>query len=191
MRRERLFLIAFAVLLVTVFLREVVVGFLTDWWWFSAVGYESVFIRTLSSRILLFIFFSLFFLLFFFGNLWAAARRGGRRWMEFYSNLQIPREVLERFRKLLVVAIAVLISMALGAWASDRWLTVLQALNVQEFGLTDPIFGKDVGFYFFTLPLLQFLKGWGLWMLAVTAGAVLITYWESKALGWAYGLRRA
>ena len=106
MKRERVFLIAFAVLLGFILLREVVVGFLTDWWWFSAVGFETVFTRTLTSRILLFIVFSLFFLIFFFGNLWAAGRRGGRRWMEFYSNLQIPREAVERFRKILIFGVA-------------------------------------------------------------------------------------
>jgi uncharacterized membrane protein (UPF0182 family) len=186
MKRERWFLIIFVILFLMVFLREVVVGFLTDWWWFTAVGFEGVFTKTLLSRIALFGIFGLFFLIFFYGNLWAAARRGGKRWMEFYSNLQLPMATLERFRKILMIAVAVLIAMGLGAWASERWMTVLQALNAQEFGVPDPIFGKDVGFYVFTLPLLIFLKNWGLWTLAVTAASVVILYWESKALGWAY-----
>lgn len=186
MKRERLVLILFALFFLIILLREIVVGFVTDWWWFSAVGYEGIFLKVLSSRLLLFLAFAGLFLIFFFGNLRAASRRGGERWREFYSDLNVPADVLTRFRRLMIGALSALIAIALGTWASDQWLTVLQAMNAQSFGTADPIFAKDVGFYIFTLPLLSFVKIWSLWTLFITAIMVLLLYWESKALGIAY-----
>lgn len=186
MKRQKLILIALAVFFLIAILGETVISFLTDWWWFGAVGFESIFLKILGSRVLLFLIFAVFFLIFFFLNLHAATRRGGGRWKEFYSDLPIPGQVLERYRRIILIGISLLIAMALGAWASDQWMTVLQAIHAQPFGTPDPIFGKDLGFYVFTLPLMTFLKQWALWTLAVTSGAVLLLYWESKALGWAY-----
>lgn len=186
MNKQRIFLIALIVLFLATILGEATISLLTDWWWFSAVGFKSIFIRVLGSRIMLFFIFAAIFLLFFSLNLHAVTRRGGGRWREFYSDLPIPGESLERFRRLIMIGISLLIATALGIWASQQWMTVLQAVNAQPFGTPDPLFGKDLGFYVFTLPLMIFLKQWALWTLAVTSAAVLLLYWESKALGMAY-----
>ncbi len=42
-----------------------------------------------------------------------------------------------------------------GLVASGGWLTVLRALHGTPFGTRDPIFGRDVGYYVFSLPLLE------------------------------------
>lgn len=186
MKRKKVITILIIAFIVLLLLRELMVGFLADWWWFNAVGFQGVFLKILGSKVVLFLIFSVFFLVFFYANLRVVSKRGGGRWREFYSDLQVPGEVLERFRKLVFIGLGAVIAMTLGAWASDRWLDVMQALNAQPFDVTDPLFEKDLGFYVFTLPLLIFLKQWFLATLAVTAAAVLLVYWESKALGWAY-----
>jgi uncharacterized membrane protein (UPF0182 family) len=186
MQRQRILLIVFVLFFLFILLRETVVGLLTDIWWFSAVGFLGVFTKSLLSQVVLFLGFAFLFLLFFYWNLRWASRRGGSRWMEFYAHLQIPREALERFRRLLVVAVAILMATALGSWAADNWLRILQAMQARSFGVSDPLFNRDLGFFFFTLPVLVFLKSWALWTLAVTAAAVLLLYYESRALGVAY-----
>lgn len=186
MKRQRLVTIFFIAFLLILLVWEVAVNFLTDWWWFKAVDFESVFLKVVGSRIALFFIFAAFFLIFFYANLRVVSKRGGGRWREFYSDLRVPGEVLERFRRLIFIGVGLVIALALGAWASDRWMMVLQALNSQPFNLADPIFERDLGFYVFTLPFLIFLKQWFLVTLAITAAAVLLVYWESKALGWAY-----
>jgi len=186
MNRRKAITILFAAVFLLMLLREVTVTFLTDAWWFSAVGYVSVFWKTIGSQIVLFLVFAAVFLIFFYVNLWAVQRRGGGRWREFYSDLKVPGEILVRVRRLILIGLGVVIAIGLGAWASDHWMVVLQALNAEPFGVTDPIYGKDLSFYVFTLPVLTFLKQWFIFVLGVTAAAVLIVYWESKALGWAY-----
>ncbi len=186
MNRQKVVTILFIVFIVILLLRELVVGFLTDWWWFNSVEFQGVFLKILGSRVILFILFAVFFLAFFYANLRVVSKRGGGRWREFYSDLQVPGEVLERLRRLVFIGLGAVIAVTLGAWASDRWMEVMQAMNAQPFGINDPLFEKDLGFYVFTLPVLLFLKQWFLATLAVTAAAVLLVYWESKALGWAY-----
>src|SRR5690606_36357951 len=39
--------------------------------------------------------------------------------------------------------------------AAGNWLPMLRALNAVPFGVADPVFGRDVGFYVFTLPALD------------------------------------
>ncbi|HEX7122550.1 MAG TPA: UPF0182 family protein, partial [Gemmatimonadaceae bacterium] len=49
-----------------------------------------------------------------------------------------------------IVALALFI----GLGVSGAWLTVLQFLHAQPFGVADPIFGRDVGFYVYRLPVI-------------------------------------
>ncbi|MFH2034612.1 MAG: UPF0182 family protein [Candidatus Margulisiibacteriota bacterium] len=46
-----------------------------------------------------------------------------------------------------------------GFGAITQWQVVLKALNAVSFGMQDPVFFKDIGFYLFSFPLLQYLQG--------------------------------
>jgi len=127
---------------------------LTEWRWFSGLGYSSVYGTMISVRIALFLGAALAFLAASLANL---------------------RLIAERPRYL--TWIVVLVSIFFGLVAQLGWKMVLLALNSQAFGVSDPLFGMDVGFFVFTLPLL-----WALWYaifaivlinLAITAGTYL------------------
>jgi len=127
---------------------------LTEWRWFSSLGYSSVYGTMISARIALFLVSALAFLGVSLANL---------------------RLIGERPRYL--SWIVVLISIFFGLAAQFGWERVLLALNAQTFAVSDPLFGMDLGFYVFTLPLLL-----ALWYaifvivlvnLAITAGAYL------------------
>jgi len=51
-------------------------------------------------------------------------------------------------------------AIVLGASLADEWQTLRLALASVPFGLTDPQFGRDVGFYVFTLPALRVVGNW-------------------------------
>src|SRR5439155_1664649 len=55
------------------------------------------------------------------------------------------------------------------------------------FGATDPVFGRDIGFYFFTLPVLEFMRGWLLVALIVIAIGVVVLYFVRGVIGVATG----
>jgi len=61
---------------------------------------------------------------------------------------------------LLLLGIAALVSLMNGMGVRSEWAMVLSYLNRSVFGVTDPVFGHDVGFYVFSLPFFQLLQGW-------------------------------
>jgi len=60
--------------------------------------------------------------------------------------------------------------------SQDIWKIVLKYLNKTPFGTTDPIFGRDIGFYVFTLPLYNFIKEMGMVLVILTIIIVGIIY---------------
>jgi uncharacterized membrane protein (UPF0182 family) len=55
-------------------------------------------------------------------------------------------------------------------------------LNAQSFGVADPIFSRDVGFYIFQLPVYEFVQGWLVALLFVTVVGLLLIYAGSNLL---------
>ena len=50
------------------------------------------------------------------------------------------------------------------------------------FGVADPIFGRDVGFYIFQLPIYEFFQGWLVTLLILTTLGLLPIYAGSNLL---------
>ncbi|MGR3277192.1 UPF0182 family protein [Acaryochloris marina NIES-2412] len=57
-------------------------------------------------------------------------------------------------------AIALCLSLGLGLVASNHWTTILAFIHATPFKNTDPLFGHDIGFYVFVLPLWELLRFW-------------------------------
>src|SRR5213594_1986376 len=127
----------------------------TDWLWFQEVGYTEVFTKTLALRGSLFLGLALAVLVFLYVNLTFAARTAAPDviW-ELEDQLGLPGRVvieplIRRFLPIVLTAIAIVS----GLRASVHWEAVLAYSNAQPFGVTDPVFGRDLGFFVFTLPL--------------------------------------
>ena len=135
------------------------VELLTDWLWFSEVDYTGVFLRTLTAKATL---GALVFLATLAGlalNFRLALRAFTQPYTLFPGNGEIQPIVLnQRQLQLLGIAVAVLVALFLGAFASSEWLTWLQFRNAVPFGQTDPLLGRDVSFYIFSLPFLDVLR---------------------------------
>ncbi len=113
----------------------------TDFLWFRNLGFESVFTLEILSRVgLLVLGFLLFFAIIAI-NLFIARKLHGESKTLFFS----------------VLGVAGFFALVAGLLLSDSWLQILKFLNMQEFGLLDPIFNLDVSFYVFVIPLLEVL----------------------------------
>ncbi|NEQ32589.1 MAG: COG1615 family transporter, partial [Leptolyngbya sp. SIO4C5] len=55
---------------------------------------------------------------------------------------------------------AVLMSLGFALVLSGQWLKVLPALQPTAFGQSEPLFGRDIGFYIFRLPVAELLEFW-------------------------------
>ena len=57
-------------------------------------------------------------------------------------------------------AIALLVSFSFSVVVSEHWATLLLALSPSQFNQVDPLFGRDLGFYLFKLPLWELCEFW-------------------------------
>ncbi len=136
----------------------------TQWLWFRFdVGFPGVFWTVLRTKIGLGLLSGAFFCVLVLGNV-ELARRLARRaaWYEEERALrQRIAEVMEYFAsRYLYVALAVfivLVGYGVGVDAASEWNRYLLFRQNLPFGVNDPIFDRDVGFYVFRLPFWRYL----------------------------------
>jgi uncharacterized protein len=63
-----------------------------------------------------------------------------------------------------------------GLFAGGQWAMWLSFVYGTPFGKADPILGRDIGFYVFTLPLLEHLEGLLLFLLFVMIATAVVAY---------------
>lgn len=88
------------------------------------------------------------------------------------ATLDQYREAIEPLRKLMMIAIPVVLGLFAAGAASAKWEQILLWWNRVSFGQNDPEHGIDVSFYVFTLPVLQFLVSF---LLAVVIIALIVS----------------
>ncbi|MFI4980128.1 MAG: UPF0182 family protein, partial [Nevskiales bacterium] len=149
---------------------------LVDWLWFSSVGYFDVFWTVLVTKA------ALFCTVFIVSSAapWLsgvlalrAARRGLPETLPELFGLAAP-PVLWR---LIIPGAAVLLGLMIAMGEAGNWDLLLRFIHQVPYGQTEPLFGRDVGFYLFSLPAYVALKNWmltTLLMSTLVAGAV---YW--------------
>ena len=177
----RVFLVI-AGLVVFLLICSVIKGFYTEWLWFDSLEYGSVYTTILQTRLLVFFIAAIVFCVLFLGNLVLATRLVPQSEKHFWPWAVVSR--LQRIIKWGVVLGTALLSLIFGLVAQGSWQTILQFLNRQPFGVTDPVFHNEVSFYVFSLPFLQMLKGWLMGALIVVLLGTVATY------VFAYGVQR-
>jgi uncharacterized protein len=80
------------------------------------------------------------------------------------------------YPQILLRSIAILISLSFGLILSEHWSKVLLALQQVPFDRVDPLFGRDIGFYIFTLPLWELFEFWFLGFSILTFLSVSLLY---------------
>jgi uncharacterized membrane protein (UPF0182 family) len=163
-------------------------GYYGDWLWFQNLGFGQVFLTELWAKAVVscgaFIVFALFAGL----NLWYARRLGRPTRAIQVVDHERPITALELvFRgdhaPHAWVAAILLLSAFMGLTASTSWMTFLQFLHGSRFGVADPIFGKDAGFYVFYLPFYSLVLQWFFFWLFITFAVVAISYYLDGAVG--------
>jgi hypothetical protein len=175
--------------LLALFAGKSLLGFWVDWRWFHEVGYSNVFWTFLGAQGTMGLGFAALFLLISVPNLWLALRTAPPP--SIPVDLRGKVEVIAR-KTLgpLLYAGAVALSVLAGLAATGTWNTWLLYRNAVPFGIADPLFHKDVGYYVFTLPMQQFTLGFVMFSLAVTLiacafvhGVGAVSYYDTRK-GW-------
>ena len=159
------------------------VAFLTDLLWFRSLGFENVYLLRYQAGFWAFVAFFLAFFVFSAINLYFALRPRARRIV--VDEESRPAGALALTLRLLPLLL--IPSFFFGLVGGGEWDVILRWLNGVAFGQTDPLFGRDIGFYFFTLPFLEFVRGWLLAAIVLTAIGVVVVYGTRGAAGIAVG----
>jgi len=159
-RRKRAVLLGVAFFAVGFMLLPEVPRLLTEWWWFKEIGYQVIFTQEMVTRGILF--------------LTAGAITAGVLHinLHFAQRGLVPHSILLEVGRsapninvtTIVRDLSLPVALGLGLWggliAGAQWETVLQATHATPFGISDPLFGRDVGWYVFVLPAIAAALGY-------------------------------
>jgi len=150
----------------------------TDYLWFQEVQFTSVFTKILGLKLVLGLVGGLLFALFVYLNVRLAARpTSGDVLVELEDPFGLPsRLVIEPLFKKFVLPGALVLGFLAALQVAGQWETVLRFLNAQPFNAQDPLFGRDIGFYVFRLPLFTTVYNWAILAVGITFLLVLATY---------------
>src|ERR1700747_616458 len=152
-RRSRtLITIALAVILLLLVGPRLIDAYV-DWLWFGELGYRSVFTTVLVTRIVVFLVAGLLVGGIVFAGL-GVAYRTRPVFVPNNDNDPVARyrtAVMSRLR-LVGIGIPAAIGLLAGIIAQSDWVRIQLFLHGGDFGIRDPQFGKDLGFYAFELP---------------------------------------
>jgi len=182
--------VTIAVIVTALIAAQLVCEALVDFLWFSSLGYRSVFWTMLAAKAALFLGVFLAtaaaLLLSAALALGAAGRRGPWRPRLAEPGAafgRLPETLPEVFGfaaphlpwRPLIWGAALVLGLVVAASESGNWEIALRFLRQVPYGESDPVFGKDIGFYLFSLPAYVALKNWlmaTLVLSALVAGAV-------------------
>ncbi|OBG40805.1 MULTISPECIES: UPF0182 family protein [Mycolicibacter] len=150
-----------------------------DWLWFGELGYRSVFVTTLLTRLVTFVVVALLV-----GGIVFAAMATAFRVRPVFVPSNGVNDPVARYRttvlsrlRLFGFGIPAGIGVLAGIVAQSYWVRIQLFLRGGDFGINDPQFGKDLGFYAFDLPFYRLVVGLLLATLCLATIANLTTHY--------------
>jgi uncharacterized protein len=173
-RRPVVRLVLFAGLGIVLLGSSTVASYYVDALWFASLGYSSVFWTRLTLQGATFAAFTLLTFLVIYGVFRAMkperlAALIGTTILVNRRSVALP---IERFLNLIGIGLSAIIAILTGISMTTRWMVLALYWEAPRHAtMLDPIFGRSLDFYFFTLPAWQLIAGW-LLMLAIFACAI-------------------
>ncbi|HEV3366586.1 MAG TPA: UPF0182 family protein, partial [Acidimicrobiales bacterium] len=153
--------------------------FYTDALWFSSVSLHSVWVKLFEIKVGLMVTFAVLFAALLMASLLVAERLAPKGPTldaedEFVKRYQ---EVIGPYARWLRIGVVVVLSLIVGSQAIGQWQNWILFSNSSQFGVTDPQFHRNVGYFVFTLPFQQFLVHWFLVALFVVLLITLLSHY--------------
>jgi uncharacterized membrane protein (UPF0182 family) len=178
-RRARVLITTGVVALVVLIIGSRLFDAYVDWLWFGEVGFPSVFSTVLVTRLVAFLLVGLLV-----GGLLALNIVVAYCTRPVFVPVVGPDDPVARYRSAVVgrlrlvgVGLPVLVGLIAGLSALGDWQTVQMFLHQTSFGLSDPQFHNDVGFYAFTLPFYDKLLAWAFAAVVISFFGALLTHY--------------
>jgi len=161
---------------------------LVDWLWFSSIGYLQVFWTAIAAKAVVFLAVWVATAVSLWLNGWLALRFARRQQTQSVSAVagnpagSAPPDLRTVVRDRLpwpwvIAGGAGLVALLVAAPEAGNWGMFLRLLYQVPFGADDPLYGKDIGFYLFSLPAYIAIKNWTLLTLVLSALFAGAIYW--------------
>jgi uncharacterized membrane protein (UPF0182 family) len=158
--------------------------FYTDALWYQDLGQSGVFWRTLGWEWAAGIAGAVLFFALLYANLRIARsmtpatvlRAEGTPAARFEEGLRLLREKIGQVGGRIIVGVSVVAALVSGGAIAGQWQTIALAFSGGSFGVADAQFGRDLGFFFFTLPALRMAEQWLMGALLFTLLATAIAH---------------
>jgi uncharacterized protein len=176
-RRFVVLLIAAAALLVLLMGLPSLATLYTELRWFGSLGFGQVFTTILWTRVLLGVAAGVLMVLVLGANLHIALRTTERLPSlqvadpSGTSRIDLGHAVPRAIRPGIL-----LVGLLTGSVASRAWETWLRFVHASDFGVRDPIFGSDVGFYVFNLPAYDAGRSLLWWMVGLSLAVAAVVH---------------
>jgi hypothetical protein len=172
-RSRRRFLLILAALAIIFFGARSALSYYVDVLWFGSLGYAEVFFKTLSLQWGIFAAFAAATFLILYGSFLALKRLhlpdmpSGHTIFIGRQPVKLPVEPVLR---LIALGAALAIALATGAGMIVEWPTLALFWYAPRVtgSVVDPIFGKPLNFFLFTLPAWQLIAGWLVTLAVIT-----------------------
>src|SRR5271166_5241497 len=172
-RRGRRFVLILAVLVGILFVGRAALSYYVDVLWFGSLGYADVFWKTLSLQWGVFAAFAAATFIVLFGSFLALKRAhlpdlpAGHTILIGGQPVKLPVEPVLR---LIALGVSLAIAAATGAGMMAEWPTLALVWYAPRAtgSVVDPIFGKPLNFFLFTLAAWQLILGWLLTLAVIT-----------------------
>ena len=141
-------------------------GIYTDLLWFEALDLRSIFVKVAVTRIALFAIGAVIAAI-----VLSVSFRVGYMHTRGTVTLPLPEDVTSFVSRIVVwgsVVAVLLLSLIFGSVLSSQWELFLRFTNAVPFGQSEPVYGQDLSFYIFSLPVYSFIQGWILGLGIVT-----------------------
>lgn len=139
----------FTFFILAVFFRQIL-GFITDYQWFSELGYNQVFLTKLKTQLKLGI--PIFLIATFFYYVYLIILK-----KDYYKKNRVYEvgSGVKIINKILMISSIFMGFITTTSIVGKFWFDLLTLLNAEEFNLADPIFNKDISFYIFKLTVIE------------------------------------
>ncbi|MEO3757550.1 UPF0182 family protein [Mycobacterium sp. B14F4] len=167
------------VLLVVLLAGPRLVEIYVDWLWYGEVGYRAVWLTVLMTRLLTFaavttmvggIIFLAMALAYRSRPVFAPVTRGN-------DPLAPYRAAVMGRTRAVGFGVAGVVGVIAGLIAQSNWATVQMFLHGGSFGVDDPEFGHDIGFFVFDLPFYRSVLNWLFVTVCLALAANLVTHY--------------
>ena len=151
------------------------VHFITESWWFESVGLATVFWQRTMWQVAIWLGTFAVYGSFLTLNYWLALRLTSDRAFRFLESSEFEPYTKKIANYLVAIAIF-LLAFGMANISAMAWELFPKFINATEFGILDPIYQQDLGFYIFRLPLLDNLENWWLTLLVASLVLSIIVY---------------